>query len=178
MAEEKLRGRSPGFRSVRTDPESSAWSNAALVEDKRFVASTCRTGRRERPLSLLVGSLDAREPIWADQASVLRKSGVTDLAAMNRASEHSVPSFPLCGTCRVYGRGAHYAPLWLLAAGRNRQPGAVVGRRSANPGLDCGCGGGLRTPNLPVNSRTLYQFNYPTVPTSLRQVRFGGSADS
>src|SRR5258708_826783 len=34
-----------------------------------------------------------------------------------------------------------------------------------------GCGGGNRTPNLPVNSRTLYQFNYPTTqPVCPKQV--------
>ena len=42
--------------------------------------------------------------------------------------------------------------------------GAPAGRRSLAQPERRGCGGWNRTTNLPVNSRTLYQFNYPTTP--------------
>ena len=58
------------------------------------------------------------------------------------------------------GRG----PLAEPRAGGEARSGAERERR-------IGCGGGTRTPNLPVNSRVLYQFNYPTRSASIRPQR-------
>ena len=54
-----------------------------------------------------------------------------------------------------YARGGRSLPSVARGGASRRGRGASARRR-------VGCGGGNRTPNLPVNSRTLYQFNYPT----------------
>jgi hypothetical protein len=65
---------------------------------------------------------------------------------------------PTSGVARQAGNAGH----------TQAKPGRSMSRTRPARGRSCmgyprkGCGGGNRTPNLPVNSRTLYQFNYPT----------------